>query len=236
MALEPGASIPMPDIPDFPWTVDQIIEEFYGTAMPDNRADILPAVAGESPKAIALRERRDNATQAANEAAAAAINSMAEVLSEAITSRVAQIQENLSTIRDSASQIVNAYPNLMGVKTWLIGYEAAVIAPLETELAIMQAQAALAALAGTAPTLAAADAAALTVQLQADTDISTQISMWFTGQRDALASIVANCVAANMLIQTIMAAMGIGRSDASVQFVNALGTAIAALNAAVAAL
>ena len=221
--VDPG--IPIPDLGSFPLNSEQVynisfssLDEEEDDPTPD------PSTDGESSNSSKIKEKKLEAKKKAKEQR------------KSIDEKLQDVGNAVTQISTSSAEVVANTPNLLGQKVYLTQYEVTNIAPLEVQLATMTAQAALGALPGTAPTLAAADAAALTQQIATLRDDLAYKEMIYQQKVAAYKTSVATVTVTAAVITTFCTLFKLTEEPSVAAFLATLNSVVAALNALVAVL
>lgn len=233
--VDPG--IIVPSLGSFPLSADQIYSMTF-SALDSEEEDTPEEESSESDSENRkkMRERRKEARQKAKEQRKQAKEQAKEAIKQAIKDKLKEINDSISSVGAASLEITENTPNLLGQKAYLVAFDAVNIKPLEAQLVIMTAQAALGALPGTAPELAAADMAALAQQIAIYKDVLEYWEMQYQQKVAAYKSSVAIITVAVATVTTFCTLFKLTEEPSVAAFLATLNSVVAALNALVAVL
>ena len=233
--VDPG--IPVPDLGSFPLNSEQVYNISF-SSLDEEEEDPTPdpSTDGESSNSSKIKEKKLEAKKKAKEQRKQTREQAKEEIKKSINEKLQDVGNAVTQISTSSAEVVANAPNLLGQKVYLTQYEATNIAPLEVQLAIMTAQAALGALPGTAPALAAADAAALTQQIVTLRDDLAYKEMVYQQKVAAYKTSVATVTVMAAVITTFCTLFQLTEEPSVAAFLATLNSVVAALNALVAVL
>lgn len=228
--VDPGVSVP--DLGTFPLNTEQVYQITFN-ALDSSETPPIPVEPeeGESANSSKIKQKKYEAEKKSQEQRASMKEQTKEDIKKSIEQKLQEVSNAIDQISTTSKEIVDNAPDLLGQKAYLAAYEATNITPLETQLTIMTAQAALGALPGTAPTLAAADAAALTQQISTLKDDLSYKQIAYQQKVAAYQTAVTTVTVVSSVITTFCALFKLTSNPAVAPFLATLNSVVAALNA-----
>lgn len=228
--VDPG--VPVPDLGTFPLNAEQVYQiTFNALDYSETPPTPVEPEEGESANSSKIKQKKYEAEKKSQEQRASMKEQTKEDIKKYIEQKLQEVSNAIGQISTTSKEIVDNAPGLLGQKAYLAAYEATNIAPLETQLTIITAQAALGALPGTAPTLAAADAAALTQQISTLKDDLSYKQIAYQQKVAAYKTAVTTVTVVSSVITTFCALFKLTSNPAVASFLATLNSVVAALNA-----